>query len=219
MATIQRSKPNLSCREAEIVELSIQGLTNETIAHRLGISVGTVNTYWLRIRMKVGGLGRTDTVAKILAARSEMALREANKMHEQELAETSGDFEDSHSWTVVALLRMIATLSQSIVWAVDRNLDFCLVEDEIGLSNQTENCSPGCSIREFFKDRDPDGLGVMAHLQAVSGIETSVQLRGEFKDLNLHTVPLTNGRNQSMGCIGILGRQEYRNLGACVQSS
>src|SRR5689334_7413082 len=70
--------PELSPRETEIVELAIQGLTNEGIAHKLDLSVGTVNTYWLRIRLKVGGVGRTDTVAKIIRDRAEIALREAN---------------------------------------------------------------------------------------------------------------------------------------------
>ena len=66
----------LSPREDEILELCVQGLTNDAIAHRLGISVGTVNTYWLRIRMKVGGSGRTDTVVRIIKDRAEKALRE-----------------------------------------------------------------------------------------------------------------------------------------------
>ena len=68
----------LSPREHEIVELSIQGLTNEAIAAKMEISIGTVNTYWLRIRLKVGGAGRTDTVAKVITERSDRALRAAN---------------------------------------------------------------------------------------------------------------------------------------------
>src|SRR3954469_23084107 len=69
---------DLSPREEEIVQLCVEGLTNEAIAHRLGLSVGTVNTYWLRIKLKVGGSGRTDTVVKVIRERAELALREAN---------------------------------------------------------------------------------------------------------------------------------------------
>src|SRR5207237_352667 len=69
---------DLSPREKEIVELCVEGLTNEAIAHRLGLSVGTVNTYWLRIKLKVGGTGRTDTVVRIIKDRAELALRENN---------------------------------------------------------------------------------------------------------------------------------------------
>ena len=60
------STHELSPRESQIVDLAIQGLTNEAIAISLEISVGTVNTYWLRIRLKVGGVGRTDTVARVI---------------------------------------------------------------------------------------------------------------------------------------------------------
>src|SRR5688572_5464689 len=66
---------DLSHREQEIVDLAILGLTNEGISVKLNLAVGTVNTYWLRIRMKVGGQGRTDTVAKIITERAERALR------------------------------------------------------------------------------------------------------------------------------------------------
>src|ERR1051325_10216798 len=69
---------DLSPREEEIVELCVEGLTNEAIAHRLNLSVGTVNTYWLRIKLKVGGLGRTDTVVRVIKERAERALRDAN---------------------------------------------------------------------------------------------------------------------------------------------
>src|SRR5271165_4900091 len=68
----------LSPRESEIVELCVEGLTNEAIAHKLGLSVGTVNTYWLRIKLKVGGTGKTDTVVRVIKERAERALRDAN---------------------------------------------------------------------------------------------------------------------------------------------
>ena len=68
----------LSPREEEIIQLCVEGFTNDAIAHKLGLSVGTVNTYWLRIRMKVGGSGRTDTVVRVIKERAEKALKEAN---------------------------------------------------------------------------------------------------------------------------------------------
>src|ERR1035437_429085 len=68
----------LSHREEQIVQLCVDGLTSDGIANRLGISVGTVNTYWLSIKLKVGGLGRTDTVVRVIKERAERALRDAN---------------------------------------------------------------------------------------------------------------------------------------------
>jgi DNA-binding CsgD family transcriptional regulator len=207
MNTLKMNPLNLSARESEIVELSIDGLTNEAIAQRLEISVGTVNTYWLRIRMKVGGQGRTDTVAKVLAYRSEQAIKNAKDAYEKSLEERGNAISWSQRWTVVALLRMVASLTHSLVWAVDRNLNLCLVDDELGHIGLTDLSAPRCSIRDFFKEQDPDGLGVMAHLQAISGIETTVELNGEFRNMNLHTVPLKNDQDQTLGCIAILSPQ------------
>src|SRR5271155_4635896 len=73
---------DLSPREEEIVELCVLGLTNEAIAQRLGLSVGTVNTYWLRIKLKVGGAGRTDTVVRVIRERAEKALRASDDNRE-----------------------------------------------------------------------------------------------------------------------------------------
>jgi len=65
---------HLSNREKEIVELSCGGLTNEAISYRLNLSVGTVNTNWLRIKQKTGGFGRTDIVVKIVKDEAVRAL-------------------------------------------------------------------------------------------------------------------------------------------------
>jgi len=59
-----RSK--LSARENEILDLAIEGLTDFQISLRLHISPSTVNSYWVRIRGKVGHLSRTELVAVAL---------------------------------------------------------------------------------------------------------------------------------------------------------
>ncbi|RYG34990.1 PAS domain-containing protein [bacterium] len=56
----------LSVREREVVDLAILGQTDEQIAQGLSISSSTVNSYWVRIRGKVGFLSRTEIVAKML---------------------------------------------------------------------------------------------------------------------------------------------------------
>jgi PAS domain S-box-containing protein len=53
----------LSPRENEILALATEGLTDTAIANRLGISEGTVGTYWGRIRTKLGPFPRTELVA------------------------------------------------------------------------------------------------------------------------------------------------------------
>ena len=121
----------LSPREKEIVELAADGLTNEAIALRLGLSVGTVNTYWLRIKLKVGGLGRTDTVVSIFKERAERALSEERIdweglsaiLAKRELLNVVAEKEkDVELRTALALLHLAIDQIQSTVWATDKEL-------------------------------------------------------------------------------------------------
>src|SRR5436190_6333599 len=68
----------LSPREEQLVELAVRGYTSEGISNALGISLGSVNTYWVRIGMKVEVEGRTAVVAKLLQEKAEAALSESN---------------------------------------------------------------------------------------------------------------------------------------------
>jgi PAS domain S-box-containing protein len=62
----ERHHQSLSLREQQLIELAAAGRTDAEIAHELGISVGTVATYWGRIRSKFGGCSRTELVATAL---------------------------------------------------------------------------------------------------------------------------------------------------------
>ena len=118
----------LSPREEEIVELCVEGLTNEAIAHRLGLSVGTVNTYWLRIKLKVGGSGRTDTVVKVIKDRAERALRESN-LERKELTDMVAEKERGvlELRAALALLQLAMDQIKSTVWATDKDLSIHIV--------------------------------------------------------------------------------------------
>jgi PAS domain S-box-containing protein len=59
---------SLSPRERQLLEMATSGLTDQAIANELGISLATVSTYWGRIRIKYGPLGRTEIVARYLRA-------------------------------------------------------------------------------------------------------------------------------------------------------
>jgi len=56
----------LSGREEEVLLLSASGLTDKEIAQRLGLGVATINTYWKRMREKLGGVNRAELVAAVL---------------------------------------------------------------------------------------------------------------------------------------------------------
>src|SRR5580700_8158925 len=169
---------DLSPREEEIVELCVEGLTNEAIATRLGLSVGTVNTYWLRIKLKVGGQGRTDTVVRVIKERAERALREAN-VERKGLSDIVADKERGvlELRAALALLQMAMDQIKSTVWATDNDLSIHIVANgEFPSTHFGVRWEVGKSVYEIFKTKDPKDLGVAAHLSALKGIETEVRL-------------------------------------------
>ena len=197
---------DLSPREEEIVELCVEGLTNDAIAIKLGLSVGTVNTYWLRIKLKVGGQGRTDTVVRVIKERAEKALREAN-VERKELAEIVAEKERGvlELRAALALLQMAMDQIKSTVWATDNNLSIhILANGEFPTSHFGVRWEVGRTVYEIFKTKDPTDLGVAAHLAALKGIETEVRLKGEFANMLLRAIPLRDEAGEIMGCISIL---------------
>lgn len=58
---------DLSERELQVLELSIQGMTDKSIAAELGLSVATVHTYWIRMKNKLGGATRAEVVAAAMS--------------------------------------------------------------------------------------------------------------------------------------------------------
>jgi PAS domain S-box-containing protein len=68
-------RAKLSEREREVLDLAIEGLTDLQIAQRIGIRPSTVNSYWVRIRGKLGQFSRTELVASALreSARHEIS--------------------------------------------------------------------------------------------------------------------------------------------------
>lgn len=200
------TKQDLSPREAEIVELAIRGLTNDGIAETLGIAVGTVNTYWLRIRMKVGGIGRTDTVAKVIKERAERALREAN-IDKSSLASHIADREHSllELRASLALLQLAMDQIKSAAWATDHALRLHIVANgELPSMHCGVVWEVGKTVFEIFKSEDPKHPPVAAHLQALEGKESVVRLGGQFSNMVLHALPLRDEDDAIIGAIGIM---------------
>ena len=196
----------LSPREEEIVELCVAGLTNDAIAHRLNLSVGTVNTYWLRIRLKVGGQGRTDTVVRVIKERAERALRESNS-ERNELTAILAEKEQGvlELRAALALLQMAMDQIHSTVWATDKDLSIrILANGEFPATHFGVKWEVGKTVQEIFKTDKPTDLAVAAHLAALAGTETEVRLTGEFANMLLRAIPLKDEAGEIMGCIGIL---------------
>ncbi len=66
-------KAELSARELGVLTFAVQGFTDDMIAHELGIQCGTVNSYWVRIRGKMGNLSRSELVARFVQQNADSA--------------------------------------------------------------------------------------------------------------------------------------------------
>ncbi len=196
----------LSPREEEIVELCVEGLTNDAIAHRLKLSVGTVNTYWLRIKLKVGGSGRTDTVVRIIKERAERALREANT-ERNSLFEIIAEKERSllELRAALALLHLAMDQIKSTVWATDRELNLAIIANgEFPSTHFGVKWEIGKTVYEIFKTTNTSEPAVAAHLAALNGREAEVRLSGEFANMLIRVQPLLDESGEIMGCISVL---------------
>ncbi len=69
-------KSELSGRELAILSFAAQGHTDDMVAHELGIQCGTVNSYWVRIRGKLGNLSRSELVARFVQKNADAHLAE-----------------------------------------------------------------------------------------------------------------------------------------------
>jgi DNA-binding CsgD family transcriptional regulator len=200
------SHKNLSPREEEIVALCVDGLTNEAFARQLNLSVGTVNTYWLRIKLKVGGSGRTDTVVRIIKEQAEKALRQANS-ERTSLVDLVAEKERSalELRAALALLHLAMDQIKSTVWATDINLVIRVIANgEVPSTHFGIKWEINKSVYEIFKTKDPKNLAIAAHLGALDGSESSVRLQGEFANMFLRVLPLYDEGQEILGCIGIL---------------
>lgn len=97
-------RTRLSKREDEILGFAIEGMTDIQIAQRLDISQSTVNSYWVRIRGKLGQLSRTELVALALKQKAkrelDAALARSHEYEQQarEHARLTDDFRQAESY-------------------------------------------------------------------------------------------------------------------------
>lgn len=74
----------LSPRELSVIELAVRGFTDEMIARELGIESGTVNSYWVRIRGKLGNFSRTELAARFVQTSADGLLADERERAEHE---------------------------------------------------------------------------------------------------------------------------------------
>ena len=78
---VQIDKSLLSTRELEVLNYAVEGLTDHQIAQRMRIAASTVNSYWVRIRGKLGHYSRTELVSALLKNEARERLDEFKRSH------------------------------------------------------------------------------------------------------------------------------------------
>ena len=79
-------KSDLSPRELAVLTFAAQGHTDDTIASFLDIQTGTVNSYWVRIRGKLGNFSRSELVARFVQKNADVVLDDYVVKHDHEAA-------------------------------------------------------------------------------------------------------------------------------------
>lgn len=110
-----RDISRLSERERSILDLAIEGLKDRAIADKLGISKGTVGTYWTRIRRKVGPVTRAQIAAAVGRAEGRESNSEMAALMEK-LNETCDklDAEASRRKAVERYLQLLRRLVKAV---------------------------------------------------------------------------------------------------------
>lgn len=162
----------LSERERAVLNLAVKGFKDRAISEKLGISKGTVGTYWTRIRRKVGPVTRAEIAAMVgrvegRESNSEMAAVTAK------LSETCERLEAESARRRAAerylhLLRRLATgvarysiaghRTELIIGTADQFAD--LEGDVLGFCNTARSVDAGAATATFLGYRlIPLGLG------------------------------------------------------------
>lgn len=173
----------LSDRETQIVDLAIDGMTDQQIGLQLEITSSTVNSYWVRIRGKLGHVSRTELVSQVVQLRANQKSRSLTSridLLENELAEAK---RSGLNYDHANLFRD----------ALDANPEACVVFDAQGivvyanprfheLFEFDEDCATGCKFQDLFQTTNSQAVSL-----TLGGVTDRARLGLEHQLFGLRT--------------------------------
>jgi len=94
---INANTPLLTGREVSLLRLASKGCTDKAISEHLGLSKGTIESYWARIRLKLRTSSRTEAVAIYLAMYSEESVSNTGGSYQTEIKSIKCAIQQIHS--------------------------------------------------------------------------------------------------------------------------
>lgn len=123
--------PRLSEREEQLLKLAARGFTDNAIAHKLGISLPTVSTYWGRVRVKLGPMNRTELVAVYLREQSTGVVEQLKSENSKLLVEIQEHARTSEMLRAsLELFRGLVETAPDGILLVDDHGDIQLVNEQ-----------------------------------------------------------------------------------------
>lgn len=168
--TFDRTK--LSARENAILDGAIAGGTDMQIAQSLNITPSTVNSYWVRIRGKLGQLTRTELMALALKQERDTALAQRDELERESRREEqlNEDFQNAEIYRAALDAMPEAVLvccERGIIRYVNRRLAEMFgyeIEEIVGA--EVEKLVPervqkheGLKLAAYLKDPQPMRIG------------------------------------------------------------
>lgn len=185
---MKRNSNDVSPRQRQVIELAAEGRTDKEISRRLGISEGTLRTYWDRLRARCEAHSRAEVVAKLLVRPNTPDLKK------------------------YMLLKM-----PLFIWTADRSgwVDFCNEWFQIRGGLAESECI-GFGLRNLIRESDLGQLD-MAWQRASDSrcvVDAVVDLRvmpeSEFRQHKIRLVPIKAKSGEFVKWIGY-GREIAEN--------
>jgi|SRR5579862_4161974 len=184
---------SLSPREREIALLGADGLSDKLIAAKLGISLPTVRSYWVRIRNKTGVHGRAEAAAIVVRSEDEAAhLKLVNELRQQL------HFDGLR-------FAALAELLHCLIWVTDSEF---VVRARYGPEptgfEWAGDIRVGAALADAFRRSGRGKTVADAHRQAMGGGPSSITLSGAVGEVKVLIGPSNDESGLIVGCVGVM---------------